>query len=75
MAPQPTQNAVADASNPQPKHEASKSAPGFKMLSPPKFDTPDEERKYLRERLAAAYRVFGRFGECVLRGENAARVK
>lgn len=29
---------------------------------PPKFDDPYKERAYLKGRLAAAFRVFGKFG-------------
>jgi hypothetical protein len=30
-----------------------------KFPGPPKFDDPHEERKYLKGRLAAAFRIFG----------------
>lgn len=30
--------------------------------SPPKFDNPYEERQYLKERLALAFRIFAKFG-------------
>ncbi len=44
--------------------------PGLKMSEtlksqvpkPPKFDDPYEERAYLKGRLAAAFRIFGKFG-------------
>lgn len=29
---------------------------------PPTFDDPHEERKYLKQRLAAAFRIFGKYG-------------
>lgn len=29
---------------------------------PPAFDDPHAERKYLKERLAAAFRIFGKYG-------------
>lgn len=29
---------------------------------PPKFEDPYEERKYLKGRLAAAFRIFGKYG-------------
>src|SRR2546429_2093411 len=29
---------------------------------PPKFEDKHEERKYLKERLAAAFRIFGKYG-------------
>ncbi|GAA5934182.1 hypothetical protein JCM1841_004661 [Sporobolomyces salmonicolor] len=32
------------------------------LLSPPKFDSVDDERAYLKERLAAALRIFGKYG-------------
>ena len=30
--------------------------------SPPKFDNPYKERAYLKGRLAAAFRIFGKYG-------------
>ena len=30
--------------------------------SPPKFDDPYKERAYLKGRLAAAFRIFGKYG-------------
>ncbi|GAA5875184.1 hypothetical protein JCM1840_007275 [Sporobolomyces johnsonii] len=32
------------------------------LLSPPKFDNVEDERAYLKERLAAALRIFGKYG-------------
>lgn len=32
------------------------------LFTIPTFDTPDEERRHLKERLAAAFRLFGAFG-------------
>jgi len=34
--------------------------PGFP--GPPKFASPDEERRHRKERLAAAFRLFAKFG-------------
>ena len=31
-------------------------------ISPPRFDDPYEERKYLKHRLAIAFRIFGQYG-------------
>src|SRR5882757_1232579 len=36
--------------------------PGPKLPSPPKFATHAEERKHRKQRLAAAFRLFSRFG-------------
>jgi hypothetical protein len=33
-----------------------------KFAGPPKFTDPYEEREYLKGRLAAAFRIFGKFG-------------
>ena len=33
-----------------------------KLLGPPKFDDPYEERHYLKGKLAAAFRIFGKYG-------------
>lgn len=33
-----------------------------KFPGPPKFDDPYKEREYLKGRLAAAFRLFGKFG-------------
>jgi hypothetical protein len=33
-----------------------------KFPSPPKFDDPYKERAYLKGRLAAAFRIFGKYG-------------
>jgi hypothetical protein len=30
--------------------------------APPKFDNPYKEREYLKGRLAAAFRIFGKYG-------------
>ncbi|KIW04157.1 uncharacterized protein PV09_04964 [Verruconis gallopava] len=37
-------------------------APKVIFPSPPKFDDPYEERDYLKGRLAAAFRIFGKYG-------------
>lgn len=37
-------------------------AQALRFPSAPKFDDPYEERKYLKGRLAAAFRIFGKFG-------------
>lgn len=42
--------------------EAMKSRQKLKFPSPPKFDDPYKERAYLKGRLAAAFRIFGKFG-------------
>lgn len=34
----------------------------IKFPSPPKFDDPYKERAYLKGRLAAAFRIFGKYG-------------
>lgn len=34
----------------------------LKFPSPPKFDDPHKERAYLKGRLAAAFRIFGKLG-------------
>lgn len=34
----------------------------MKFPSPPKFDDPYKERAYLKGRLAAAFRIFGKYG-------------
>jgi ribulose-5-phosphate 4-epimerase/fuculose-1-phosphate aldolase len=34
----------------------------FKLPSPPKFATPEEERRHRKQRLAAAFRLFAKFG-------------
>lgn len=34
----------------------------LKFPSPPKFDDPYKERAYLKGRLAAAFRIFGKYG-------------
>ena len=42
-----------------------KAAPKIQALrfsGPPKFDDPYEERDYLKGRLAAAFRIFGKYG-------------
>jgi hypothetical protein len=46
----------------------------FRTRRPPKFDDPDDERLHRKQRLAAAFRIFGRlgFGEGVA-GHMAAR--
>lgn len=36
--------------------------PGFEMMSPPAFDTVEEERLHRKQELAAAFRLFGMFG-------------
>ncbi|GAA5929238.1 uncharacterized protein JCM15063_004091 [Sporobolomyces koalae] len=33
-----------------------------KLITPPKFDSVEKEREYLKERLVAAIRIFGKFG-------------
>ena len=33
-----------------------------KILGPPKFDDPHEARDFLKGRLAAAFRIFGKYG-------------
>ncbi|KAF2758412.1 class II aldolase/adducin domain-containing protein [Pseudovirgaria hyperparasitica] len=35
---------------------------GMKFPGPPKFSDPYEERKYLKQRLAAAFRIFAKYG-------------
>jgi len=42
------------------EHEAKVKMPAFP--GPPKFDDPYEERAYLKGRLAAAFRIFGKYG-------------
>jgi hypothetical protein len=39
-----------------------KTGPKMKMLQKPTFDNPHDERAYLKGRLAAAFRIFGKFG-------------
>jgi len=34
----------------------------LKFPKPPKFDDPHKEREYLKGRLAAAFRIFGKYG-------------
>ena len=41
-------------------HEAKVKTPTFP--GPPKFDDPYKERAYLKGRLAAAFRIFGKYG-------------
>ena len=41
-------------------HEAKVKMPTFP--GPPKFDDPYKERVYLKGRLAAAFRIFGKYG-------------
>ncbi|KAF2840113.1 arad-like aldolase/epimerase [Patellaria atrata CBS 101060] len=42
--------------------EAKAKVGALKFPSPPTFDDPYEEREYLKGRLAAAFRVFGKYG-------------
>lgn len=43
--------------------DAGKAAMDFSMFpKPPKFDDKKEEREYLKGRLAAAFRIFAKFG-------------
>jgi hypothetical protein len=39
-----------------------KAGPKMKMPQKPTFDDPHDERAYLKGRLAAAFRIFGKFG-------------
>lgn len=43
-------------------NEKAGKAQALKFPSPPKFDNPYKERAYLKGRLAAAFRIFGKFG-------------
>jgi hypothetical protein len=53
-APQNAQESAASATEPKVK------MPSF--AGPPKFDDPYKERAYLKGRLAAAFRIFGKYG-------------
>ena len=37
-----------------------------KFPGPPKFDDKYAEREYLKGRLAAAFRIFGKHGDCLV---------
>jgi hypothetical protein len=45
---------------PQNQQEPKVKMPSF--AGPPKFDDPYKERAYLKGRLAAAFRIFGKYG-------------
>lgn len=68
MAP-PTATETITPTMPEPKaqqstQEASAETPKVKMQMPamPKFESKLEEREYLKGRLAAAFRIFGKYG-------------
>lgn len=68
MAP-PTATESVTVPMPEPKQQQSMQAAGaetakVKMQMPamPKFETKMQEREYLKGRLAAAFRIFGKYG-------------
>lgn len=67
MAPGRTDENLADTLGPKLPHEPGVGEEKAKMERPnfprpPKFDDPHEEREYLKGRLAAAFRIFGKYG-------------
>lgn len=73
MAPSIAQDSAADSaavssfptgSSSQPNSESffDDNSEFLNLITPPKFDSVEQERAYLKEKLAASVRIFGKFG-------------